>query len=84
MASGDFDVVLATFNSAPKDKVLAWPKLKAFVGDQFKAVEMGEFVHDGIENNVGKGENADYQHFLLFPHCFQKDFSSVSVKFGIV
>ena len=22
------------------------------------------------ENNVGKGENAVYQHFLLFPQCF--------------
>ena len=25
-----------------------------------------------IENIVGKGENAGYQHFLLFPQCFQK------------
>ena len=24
------------------------------------------------ENIVGKGENACYQHFLLFPLCFQK------------
>ena len=23
-----------------------------------------------FENIVGKGENADYQHFLLFPQCF--------------
>ena len=23
-----------------------------------------------LENPVGKGENAGYQHFLLFPHCF--------------
>ena len=25
-----------------------------------------------VENNVGKGENAGYQHFLLFPQCFHK------------
>ena len=25
-----------------------------------------------VENNVGKGENAGYQLFLLFPQCFQK------------
>ena len=25
-----------------------------------------------VENIVGKEENAGYQHFLLFPHCFQK------------
>ena len=27
-----------------------------------------------LENVVGKGENADYQHFLLFPQCFQNSF----------
>ena len=26
---------------------------------------------DPFENIVGKGENAVYQHFLLFPQCFQ-------------
>ena len=25
-----------------------------------------------MENIVGKGENAGYQHFLLFPQCFKK------------
>ena len=25
-----------------------------------------------IENNVGKGEIARYEQFLLFPQCFQK------------
>ena len=25
-----------------------------------------------IENVVGKGENAGYQHFLLYPQCFLK------------
>ena len=29
-------------------------------------------VFDTVENNVGKGENAGYQHFLLFPQCFDK------------
>ena len=29
-------------------------------------------VIDRIENIVGKGENAGYQHLLLFPWCFQK------------
>ena len=24
-----------------------------------------------VENILGKGENAGYQHFLLFPKCFQ-------------
>ena len=30
------------------------------------------FVFNRIENIVGKGENADHQHFLLFPQCFQQ------------
>ena len=25
---------------------------------------------DGLENTVGKGEDAGNQHFLLFPRCF--------------
>ena len=29
-------------------------------------------VFDRIENIVAKGENACYQHFHLFPQCFQK------------
>ena len=29
-------------------------------------------VINRVENFVGKGENAGYQHFLLFPQCFQK------------
>ena len=31
-----------------------------------------KFVLGQVENIVGKGENAGYQHFLLFPQCFQK------------
>ena len=30
------------------------------------------FFYDRLENSVGKGENAGYQHFLLFPPCFQE------------
>ena len=37
-----------------------------------------------IENIVGKGENAGYQQFLLFPQCFQKTCFSRSLKFGIL
>ena len=29
-------------------------------------------VFDRVENIVGKEENAGYQHFLLFPQCFEK------------
>ena len=29
-------------------------------------------VFDRVENIVGKGENAGYHHFLLFPECLEK------------
>ena len=31
-----------------------------------------KFVLGSVKNIMGKGENAGYQHFLLFPQCFQK------------
>ena len=35
-------------------------------------LKMMIFVFDRVENIVEKGENAGYQHFLLFPQCFLK------------
>ena len=35
------------------------------------------------ENIVGKGENASYQHFHLFPQCFQKFCFLGSLKSGL-
>ena len=35
---------------------------------------MVQFFFDKVEGIVGKGENTGYQHFLLFPQCFQKAF----------
>ena len=43
-----------------------------------------KFVLGRVENIVGKGENAAYQHFLLFPQCFQKASVLGSLKVGIV
>ena len=41
------------------------------------------FVFDRVENNVGKGENAGYQHFLLFPQYFKKLFTQGRWKSGL-
>ena len=41
-------------------------------------------VTDRVENIVGKGENAGYQHFLRFPQCFQKPYFPGSSKVGIM
>ena len=39
---------------------------------------------DRIENIVGKGEDAGYLHFLLFPQCFQNASYTGSLKVVIV
>ena len=42
-------------------------------------------VFDRVENIVGKGENAGYQHFILFPQCFSKpSFSGLLKLYGIM
>ena len=58
--------------------------MKAIKDDNLKVVKMMVYVLDRVEKIVGKGENAGYQHFLLFLQCFQKPFSSRSLKVGIV
>ena len=37
-------------------------------------------VFDTVKNIVGKGENAGYQHFLLFPRCFEKAYFPDTLK----
>ena len=37
-----------------------------------------------VENIVGKGENAVYQHFLLFSQCFHEAFINRPLKVWIV
>ena len=43
-----------------------------------------KFVFGRVENIVGKGGNAGYQHFLLLPECFQKVFYTGSLKVVVV
>ena len=71
-------------NSLPNDKFSDWSKLKGFADDKINVTEKLKFVLGKIENIVGKGENAGYQHFLLFPRCFQKASCSMLLKVGIV
>ena len=63
---------MSIFISLPDDKIVALTKLKAFADDKFSVAEMMISFRDRLENIEEKGENADYQHFLLFPQCFQK------------
>ena len=67
----------------PIDKIWDQSKLKALADSIFNLVQMMICVTDWIKNIVGKGENAGYQHFLLFPLCFQKPSVSGSLKVGL-
>ena len=71
-------------NPLPNNKILDVTKLKAFADDKLNVARTMISLLDRIENTVGKGENAGYQHFLLFPQCFPKPSSLGSLKVRIV
>ena len=70
--------------SLPDDKILDWSKLEAFADDKLNVAKITISVFESVENIVGKGENAGYQHFLLFLQCFQEASFLGSLKVGIV
>ena len=53
--------------------------MKAFADDKIKLANMIIFAFDGVENIVGKGENAGYQNFS-FSNNFLKSLSLGVVK----
>ena len=56
--------------SLPHYIILYIPKLKAFADDKLDVAQIVKFALDREENILGKGENAGYQHFLIFLKCF--------------
>ena len=42
-------------------------KLKEFADNKINIAKMMISLFDRVKNTAGKGENAGYQHFLLFP-----------------
>ena len=60
------------FNPFSNDEILDSSKLEELADDNFKFNENGRKSSKRVENAVGKGENARYEQFLLFPRCFQK------------
>ena len=56
--------------------------LKALADNNINVTEKLKLVWGRVENIVGKGESAGYQHFLLFPQCFQKASFSWLLKVG--
>ena len=58
-------------------------KFKGFA-DKINVTQKLNFFFRGIENIVGKRENGDNQHFLLFSQCFKKVSYTGSLKVMIV
>ena len=63
---------MQSINPLPNEKILDLTKLKEFADKKLNVAKMTISLFDRVENTVGKGENAGYQHFLLFPLCFPK------------
>ena len=56
------------FRSLPNNKILDLSKFKAVADDKINVGQKVKTVYGWMENIVGKGGNAGYQHFfLLFP-----------------
>ena len=82
---GQNSIVWERVNSLPNDTILGsiMFEFKANADDKFDVAEIMGFVFERVENIVGKGENAGYQHFLLFPQCFQKTSFPGLLKVGM-
>ena len=59
-------------HSSPDNEMLDWTKLKAFADSKSNVAKLMNFLLDRVENIVGKGKNAGYQHFLLFNNVFKR------------
>ena len=56
----------------PKQQISDSSKLKEFADNNFTFEVKGGKISEKVENNVGKGEIAHYEKFLLFPRCFRQ------------
>ena len=73
-----------SFNSLPNNKILDQSKVKDFADNKINVTRNLNFVLAWVKNISGKGENAGYLHFVLFPQWFQKLSFLGSLKVGIV
>ena len=72
-------------NPLPHNKNDDFARLKTVTAKKKISVpEKLKFGVRRVENIVAIRENAGYQHFLLFPQCFQNDTFWGSLKVGIV
>ena len=60
--------------------MLDWSRFRALAEDKISATDKLKFVMGTVENILGKGENAGYQHFFPFPKMFSM-FPRTNFKF---
>ena len=70
--------------SFPKQQILDSSKLKEFVNDNFRFDINGKKFSKWVENNLGKGESARYEQFLLFLAMFSKGLYCRHIKTRVV
>ena len=63
-------------NPLPNDKILYLYKVKALADNKINVTQLLKLNFRREKYIIGKGENASYQHFVLFSLCFQKAFPS--------
>ena len=57
------------FKSLPNNEICTWIQIVCLnTSNEVKLTQKPDFVPERVESNVGTGENAGCQHFLLFPH----------------
>ena len=67
----DFNYTLLFFLTISQTTNFRLFQTEKFADDNFEFNENRRKLSKWVENNVGKGEIARYEQFLLFPHCFQ-------------
>ena len=68
------------FNPLPNDKILDLSKFEGFADNKTSVTQKLKLALQRVDNIVEKEEIACYQHFLLFPKCFQNVTFSGSFK----
>ena len=67
-------------DSLPNDSIVDSSRFKALEDEKLDMTQKLKFALGRVENILFKGENAGYQHFLLFPQYFQEAIFSRSLK----
>ena len=60
-------IILGTLNSLLNNEIVDWSSLKTSADNKIYVTEKLKFVLGRVVNIMCKGENAGWQHFLLFP-----------------